>query len=331
MYFLLFFLLLFRPVSIFSEISAYSHYMEEVLQKLEPYFDCLADPNNRNEIVELFLQIRLKELDHTKSYQIITAQDSRYFAYQVIAKELYVARNGGECLNDFEFLRYPSENLIKSPKVFFQSYPCLKNRSEEVSSDCIDTLSEISYQLLSGSLSIDTYIPADSALFVFLYGKGLAEWSNCKDEVLYHEKFLQNVSTLFDSAGIKKDVYQAYLHNLLEAAPKTTHGIINQIFLPVSSIENYLYMSSAGGFLNEEQNNNISQTMEVFQKLRFNDFLLKESYQVRLIAGALFDGHVNIYRYTLIPIEEQKSYRLLVKDLIHKMLDDQLQLSLYSR
>ena len=307
---------------IVAQVKYYNAYIKEILSQLQSTFNFLEDSKNCEDILQLLVQIRLKELEYPNKYQFVTAQDSRYFAYQVIAKELYEAING-EYFSNFEFLRYPSNILIKNPEEFFYKYPLLKNRSNaiEINPYYFDALPEISYQLLSASFSIDTYVPADSALFVFLYGKGISEWFNTKEEHLYHEKFIQNVSALFDSTGIDNEIYQPYLNELLDAAPKTKEGIINQIFLPIENIEDYLYISSSGGFLNTEKHTDIHQTIATFQKVRFTNFKLKENMQVRLIIGSLFNKNVNIYRYTLIPKNEQESYKELVKKVIQQMLN----------
>jgi hypothetical protein len=129
-----------------------------------------------------------------------------------------------------------------------------------------------------------------------------------------------NVSMIFDSAGIEKSVYQPYLRQLIDMAPKTNEGIINQIFLPIENIENYLYIASSCGFLTTK-NTDIHQTIAHFQKVRFDNFILKENMQVRLVIGSLFDENIHIYRYTLIPKNEQESYKNIVKTIIQKMLN----------
>lgn len=304
---------------IISQVCDYNLYVEELLIQLKSKFCFLEDLKRREDIAKLLIQIRFKELEYSNKYQFVTAQDSRYFAYQVIAKELYETLNGKSYQN-FEFLRYPCVDLTRNPEDFFKKYPFLKNKSKEIDPDYFDALPEISYQLLSASFSIDTYVPADSALFVFLYGKGISEWFNTKEEHLYQEKFSQNISAIFDSAGIEKRTYQPYLRQLIDMAPKTNEGIINQIFLPIENIGDYLYIASSCGFLSTK-NTDIHQTIAHFQKVRFDNFVLKENMQVRLVIGSLFDKNVNIYRYTLIPKSEQESYKKIVKAVIAQMLN----------
>lgn len=113
----------------------------------------------------------------------------------------------GESYQDFEFLRYPSVDLTRNSGDFFKKYPFFKNKSKEMDPDYFDGLPEISYQLLSASFSIDTYVPADSALFIFLYGKGISKWLNTKEKYFYQEKFFKNILLVFDNAGIEKKIY----------------------------------------------------------------------------------------------------------------------------
>ncbi len=304
---------------IFSHSDAYRVHVAEILYHLQERFPSLKDPQKYDDALELIVQIRCKELENPTKYQFVSSQDSRYFAYQVIAKEVYNALNESNFKN-LKFLRYPTNTLAKTPDEFFALYPIFKI-SNTSTAECFDALPDVSYQLLSASFSIDTYVPADSALFVFLSGKGISQWFNTKEESLYHETFIQNVSAIFDNAGINQKQYQPYLESLINASPRTNEGIINQIFIPRENISNYLYVATPGGFFNVERNIDIDQTIEDFQKMRFTNFILKKNFQVRIIAGSLFDEDVTIYRYTLIPKNEQKSYRKFVKDTIHRILN----------
>src|ERR1700722_19602823 len=79
---------------IVSQVDDYNIYIEKILTQLQCKFNFLENIKKREEILQLFIQIRFKELEYTNKYQFITAQDSRYFAYQVIAKELYETIKG---------------------------------------------------------------------------------------------------------------------------------------------------------------------------------------------------------------------------------------------
>lgn len=267
------------------------------------------------------IKLRLKELENTDKYQVVTAQDSRFFAYQIIAKHLYEIIFQEEFEN-FEFLRYPHKGLLKSPEDFFKEYPDLKN-SKVKNPKVLDLLPEISRQLLSCSLSMETNTPADSALFVFIFGKGISEWSNSKQEDVYNAKFVQHIAELFESVGITQSAYEPYINELVDSAPKTNEGIINQIFFPKENIGNYLYFSISGGFLHPEQNTEIHATIAKFQESCLNsDFDAKKNIQTRVLVGSLFDRNVTIYRYTLIPEQEQENYKKLVKEIIKNIFNE---------
>src|ERR1700733_3506454 len=75
-------------------------------------FEPVEYPHLRNEVKQLFLQIYDNEQLHPHYIQCLTAQDSIFYAYQVIAKELY-RKCVGEPKEDFEFLRFPSAELFR--------------------------------------------------------------------------------------------------------------------------------------------------------------------------------------------------------------------------
>lgn len=78
----------------------------------------------RKEIKELLLQVYENEKAYPDFIQCVTAQDSYFYAYQVITKELY--RNFfGTPREDFEFLRFPTQDLLKNKQDFFSRYPSL--------------------------------------------------------------------------------------------------------------------------------------------------------------------------------------------------------------
>jgi|694.fasta_scaffold19462_9 hypothetical protein len=97
-------------------------------------FETLNNPNLREEVKELFLRIYENEKNHPGFIQCITAQDSLFYAYQVIAKELY-RRLYGIPRDDFEFLRFPTQNLLKNREEFFLRYPSLILSKEELAKE----------------------------------------------------------------------------------------------------------------------------------------------------------------------------------------------------
>jgi len=126
---------------------------------------------------------------------------------------------------------------------------------------------------------------------------------------------------LFESAGLPQLAYEPYLEKLINAAPRTEQGIINQIFLPKENIERYLYFSMSGGLLHPEQNRNIHATIQKFQQDRVSpSFDSKKNVQVRILAGSLFEEAVEIYRYSLIPKQARKAYEQFVEEVLQAIL-----------
>lgn len=296
------------------------------------------------KITNLLVDIRKKEQDFPDHYQLVTAQDSRFFAYQVIAKELHEQLHG-VMYSDFQFLRYPNNVLCKSREGLFGLYPSLNVTKEQTAeilaiakkkakkeqdddeedSDLYsvnDTLPEISRQVLAVNLSMETCIPLDSALFVFMDGKGVVDGHKGLDQHEYLNIFGNFIRQIFQGAGISPETYELYIPTLIYNAPVTKEGIINQIFLPKERIQDFLYMSTPGGFLDLEKDEKIHNVFSTYQKDRLSPrFEIDKNIQGRLIAGTLFDHDVKIFRYTLIPIHDQENYVLLVKEIVKQILN----------
>lgn len=304
----------------------------------------LNNPKRLKEITNLLIGIRNKEKEFPNHYQVVTAQDSRFFAYQATAKELHEQMHG-KTYSEFEFLRYPTKELFKSRRELFAKYPSL-NVTKEQTAEILalakkakekenhedgednelysrnDTLPEISRQVIAVNLSMETCISLDSALFVFMDGKGIVDGHRGLEELDYINIFGNFLQQIFQNAGISPEIYELYIPTLVYNAPITKEGIINQIFLPKERIQKFLYMSTPGGFLNLEQDENIHHVFSSFQTDRLSPrFEIDRNIQGRLVAGSLFDKDVKIFRHTLIPIQDQENYILLVKEVIKQILN----------
>lgn len=313
----------------------------------------LNNPKRTKEIIDLLIAIRKKEELFPDKYQVVTSQDSRFFAYQVIAKELYQQQNGS-VFSDFEFLRYPNKQLAQSRKELFAKYPTLnltKEQAEELRGiaetekkamengnegdedqdddndedsgpySINDTKPEISGQLVAANLSMETCLSLDSALFVFVDGKGVVEGHKGLENEEYVNHFANYIRELFQNAGIAPEIYEQYIPTLIYNAPITKEGIVDQIFLPKERVQEFLYMSTPGGFLDLMQDEKIHEIFASFQSDRLRpSFKIDKNIQVRLIAGTLFNQDVKIFRHTLIPKEEQKNYILLVQEIVKQIL-----------
>lgn len=363
-----------------TEKDCYLAHVDKALHvgRFDERFDPSLYPNLRGEVKELFLRIYEKEKAHPDFIQCVTAQDSRFYAYQVIAKELY-RKLYSEPREEFEFLRFPTQNLLKTKEEFFLRYPSLIYPSkeelakhlkttpdqlkealrayeieeeedflrelageewvEDESSDeddededeedevpthlqLNDTVPKISKELLSVNFTMETYLPLDSTLFVFLADESVSLSSLSQNEDIYHQKLSKILYELFDSFGLPQEKLTVCIEKLIRNSPHTPIGIINQILLPKESIQHCLYMSFPCGFLNQVYDADFEQIHHEFQNNRQEDsFRTFRNFQARVIAGSLFeDSRIKIVRYTLIPEETQRQYEALVRESIDELL-----------
>lgn len=320
----------------YNILDPYIINVEKGLKYLEEKELCyhLKDSVRKNEILNLLLEVRKQEEAFSDKYQVVTSQNSLFFAYQVIAKALYKKMHDRE-ITDFEFLRYPDDSFYKTQIEFFAKYPFLYlTEEQELSADedddtepLNDTLPEISRQLISVNLSMETCLSLDSALFVFIEGKGVAQELMEQDQTkLFIVKFTNILEEMFKTAGLSPEAYKPYIEKLVMAAPTTREGIINQIFLPKDNIHDFLYMSHSGGFFYQENDANIHEVFALYQQERLGtEFQIDSNLQARILAGTLFNEEVKIYRYTLIPQHEQEAYIQLVDEVLNEIFEQEKQ------
>lgn len=333
---------------------------DSYLSNIEKAFE-VCHSKLQPEVAELFLKIHESENEHPEFIQCVTAQDSFFYAYQVIAKELYL-KVGGEPREDFEFLRFPTEELLQSKEAFFSKYPSfiitdeeqakafkttpykleetlrlfemqdeatylgLSQGEEEPRHDdedegddtpsryaFNDTHPEISKELLSVNFTMETYRPLDSALYVFLTGGSVSIDSSFT--------LNQMVCDLFKSFSLPSEKVKACMDELIEKAPRSKYGIINQIFLPKDNISQFLYLSFGGGFLHSIYDSKFEESFHEFQLNRQEEsFRTFRNFQARIIAGSLLrDPRVKILRYTLIPDDQQRAYETTVRDALDNL------------
>lgn len=288
---------------------------------LRPFHSHLDDVEQVKKILKLALEIRQKEDKYPNYYSLITAQTSHYFAYQVIAKELY-QRLSKQKRENFEFLRYPGSYLTSSLDDFFHLYPHMMIREFDDILTETDVNPEVGRQILSTNLSLETHHAYDSALWIFLEGKGAARLGLHGEVEIPSagECFKSHLFELFGSAGITKEQITPYIGALIAKAPVMNEGIINQIFIPKKRIKEFAYVSFSAGFLNAELNQDIDATIAAFQSDRMQEDPSNDNLQFRVLAGKLFDDDVLIFRYSLISEKDQKDYQKLVSDVLDKIL-----------
>ncbi len=151
------------------------HLTEEKLTQMTPLFQ---------ELIQ-----KERELSHTH-YQVVTAQDSNFLAYQLILKGLYQSLYN-ENFDAYEFLRpYHDPELTTNLEQFLGDHPDLieigkvysieEELDEEVYEEYkttkeSDSLPTIRRQLISASLTLETWSPFDSALHVLAHGSGMSQ------------------------------------------------------------------------------------------------------------------------------------------------------------
>ena len=185
-----------------------------------------------------------------------------------------------------------------------------------------DTMVEVSKELLSVNFTMETYRPLDSALFVFLSGKSVSLASLSDNQEEYKQKFTRILNELFDSLPLPKEKLAECLEKLIEKAPRSRFGIINQIFIPKENITKYMYLSFGGGFLHSVYDSKFEESYIEFQNNRQEEsFRTFRNFQARVIVGSLFENpQVKILRYTLIPKETEIQYEAIVRDAIDELL-----------
>ena len=80
---------------------------------------------------QFFLNIHALEEAYPEYVSCVTAQDSLFYAYQVVARELFRKLYGREVREDFQFLRFPTEHFMKTKEELFSKYPSLIVSFEE--------------------------------------------------------------------------------------------------------------------------------------------------------------------------------------------------------
>lgn len=319
---------------------------------------------------DLFLQIYREEKANPDYVQCLTSQDSVFYAYQVVAKELYRQLHG-EAKEDFEFLRFPDQSLSKDRKDFFARYPTMFLSKEELAkvfrttldnleftfeareiqtegiymtiasggkeeridddddddSDdnssrylINDTLPEVSKELIAVSFTMESFLPMDSALHVFLANNSVS-LSNYDDGNI-SDKVTEVFRGIFRYLSAPEGEVTRCIEELIARAPRSEYGIINQVFLPRDNIANTLYLSHSGGFYHSIFDPEFDRYFDEFQNTRQKDtFRTFRNFQGRIIAGSLVhDPRIKIKRYTLIPESEQHEYESFVRHTLREFL-----------
>ena len=133
------------------------------------------------------------------------------------------------------------------------------------------------------------------------------------------ERFKSHLEELFNSIGLSPAKFNPFIEEVMARAPNPYEGIVNQIFIPKDRVREFLYISYPMGFVNHELNSKLDQAFADFQIDRFSDDCQNDNLQVRILAGKLFDEDVHIFRYSLIPLNEQLTFEQFVSEELDKL------------
>ena len=284
--------------------------------------------------------IQTERAHHPEYYQVVTAQNSGFLAYQIILKEFYSLIHR-QSFEEFEFLRpYKDPKLHTDVWEFLSEHPDLIN-SEKIEKQYLhlkegwkhlsederddkeeafwktienDTLPDIRRQIVAASLTMETSTPLDSALFVLSYGAGLSQDPDLdflKKELLY----------AFSLEGISHSATEKILQNLLEKAPTSERGIILQIFVPKEEASPLMYISYGIGFVKTKETEEMETYFRNHELKRESDeFDRKKNDQVRILVGALEPGKVKVFRYSCIDPHVIQTYKNLVRSKLKSLI-----------
>ncbi len=286
------------------------HLTEEKLTQMTPLF---------KELIQ-----KERELSGTH-YQVITAQDAHFLAYQIILKELYRALYK-EDFQAFEFIRpYRDPELASHLEQFLSDHSDLVeigkiySTEEELDEEVYeeykatkesDSLPTIRRQLISASLTLETWSPFDSALHVLAHGAGMCQ--KAENEILK-----ELLTHAFALEGLEGESIEACLETLIDRAPRSREGVVLQIFIPKKEVSRLTFVAHPGGFVKENETEAIHTYFGEHEKERDSEvFDSMQNDQVRLLAGLLKPENVQIFRYTTVEQEVIQDYTDLVRSAI---------------
>lgn len=315
-------------------------YVERVTHALHslyynPWAQNEAEVRDRLERIQpLIPRIYQKEAElQSGYYQVLTAQDSKFLAYQIILKELYRALFR-HSFDEYEFLRPHRDPEIETDlSQFLSAHPDLAEvdqlaqESEDLDDEAeeefwarieSDTHPAISRQLISASFTLETSTPLDSALFVFAGGANLS--GEIEGRVIS-----QYLLDAFALEGLHSREIEECIGSLVECSPTSREGILLQFFLPKEEVSKFLYVSYGGGFVKREETDKIHETFLAHERKReWEKFDPEENDQVRILAGALDPFSVKIFRYSTIDPLLIQEYEGLVRSELKSLLERSL-------
>lgn len=286
-------------------------YEENVyLKRINDHWDFNESPEN-SQLREIFSTIFRKEKTLADEYyQILSGQSINFLFYQIFLKEFYQLLEDGE-LVDYEFLREKNDRRYKNIDEFFENFPALLNLEDLLRNDAKDPflllnayindrMPEISSKIISGSLTMETNAPGESALYFFMK-------KNTEDEkeLFFIRELIENV---FKKYKIPSKAYKGYIDSWIKHRPKSPYGMLLQIFISKNKINDAAYRSFPLGLKLPTPQGITKFFDEVYSSRCSLDFDCKTPLQLRLLTDALEPDNCRIYRYTTISAQEIKEF-----------------------
>jgi hypothetical protein len=337
-----------------TQSEVYLQHVEYCLMAFEALEGCQID--DHESVINLFQNVSIQEQDRPEYVQCVTAQPSDFYAYHVVAEKL-LDKQYGLKRDHFTWIRCPLDPFCGSRKDLFELFPSLtawrnwilsvsyqnphifdmleqaalddeqlyrnqiigifpddddddSDEEEEIPNASInDTNPAVAKEILSVNFSLETYQLWDSAVWFFL--------NNSAGSFRDVKPFLRN---LFDSCHIPVEAYEPYLDELASRAPKSHVGILHQIFIPKEKAQDYMFIATAGGYIDDFES--FETHYAKFQQSRLqDDFRTFRNFQARVIVGCLFnDPDVKIISHNLFSEEDKLSYERFVEETIEKIL-----------
>lgn len=288
-----------------NQANPHTQLTDEILYQLHP----------------LFLKILKKEKALSNNYyQVITGQNSLFLGYQIFLKELN-AMMKGYSIPEYEYLR-DDEIKFAGLHEFFDLYPDLLTLHEKIHDhqseqtvfhDFLNVFPQINDSLISASLTLETCSASESALHVFVTGSGMGR--NKEEENYIKEKMVEAL----EKRGVPSSHYAVYLDQWIEMLPKSTEGIITQIFISKKFAKQMLYVSLPLGLWLPESRNLQRFFMEFNRSRRTENFDIYKPVQVRILADSLCPQKAKVFQYTAIEPEVIKNYRLYIRKCLEEI------------
>lgn len=277
-----------------------------------------TQPNLNEADKKLLVQVKERVKFHTNYYQIVTSQNARFIAFQILIKELYKQTHGNPQLKGYKFIRYPNPTLPKRVDEFFGQYGLPLSDHEE----------HIRSQITSNSFSIEQTLEGDNegetTLEFYLRGKGVEDVN-----------LLEALRLPFHLEGYDIDNFSKEIEEYVAQFPPSSHGMLIQTFFHKDyPLDEAVYIAHNEGKVCYCYLNKYKSVKDVFEEynrgatLRCADLYLSEcdqTPQIRHLPNSHHpvqhdSGRVRQFRYSTIDRTKVRELKRKAVDLIAKVV-----------